>query len=225
MAELLNRLADSAESNQSETVGSWMRRVQEIQVSARDELMTAAVTVERLAAASWTTIGAAQDPPVSKQAAQQHYRRLVRRTDVNGDFDAAMVEPTPKPTRQAAETSDAAVNDKVDESSRHTTRRHPEPPRTPVSAGGKWATDDRRDLVHADDYHASGVWRVIVDGVIVGSVRPTYSSARTKRWTALINGIQILGGRIFPNRDKAAIQILLEHKYQEGYSRALINDR
>lgn len=214
VAALLNRLADAAESDQPDAVGSWMRRVQEIQVSSRDELMTAAVTVERAAGASWTAIGAAQDPPVSRQAAQQRYRRLVRRTDVHGDVDAAMVEPTPEPTRQA-ETSDVAVNDKVDESSRHTARRHPEPPRTPVSAGGKWAADDRLDLVRADDYQVSGAWRVIVDGVIVGSVRPTCSSARTKRWIAMINGMPILGGRVFPSRDKAAIQILLEHKYQE----------
>lgn len=63
MAELLNRLADAAESDQPEAIGYWMRYVREIQASARDELMTAAVVVERAAGASWTAIGAVQDPP------------------------------------------------------------------------------------------------------------------------------------------------------------------
>ncbi len=65
-------------------------------------------------------------------------------------------------------------------------------------AGGMWAADDRCDLIRANDYPTSGAWLVIVEGVAVGSVRPQYSSARTKRWTALINGMPILGGRAFP---------------------------
>lgn len=76
-----------------------------------------------------------------------------------------------------------------------------------------WAADDGRDLIRANDYPTSGAWLVTVDGVTVGSVRPKYSSARTKRWTALINGMPVLGGRTFPSRDKAAIQLLLEHKH------------
>ncbi len=213
VTELLNRLADSAESNQPEAVGYWMRQVREIQASARDELMAAAVAVERAAGASWTAIGAAQDPPVSRQAAQQRYRRLARRTDVNSDVDV-VAEPRPEPTRQT-ETSVTDINKHVDDSPRGPTRRQPASPRKAVSAGGKWAADDRRDLIRADDYQTSGVWLVTVDGVTVGSVQPKYSSARTKRWTALINGMPILDGRSFPSRDKAAIQLLLEHNYME----------
>lgn len=73
VAELLNRLADATESNQSEAIGYWMRCVRETQARRRDELMTAAVAVEWAAGASWTAIGAAQDPSVSRQAAQQRY--------------------------------------------------------------------------------------------------------------------------------------------------------
>jgi hypothetical protein len=96
------------------------------------------VALERAAGASWTTIGAAQDPPVSRQAAQQRYQRLLRRANLGG---------------------------------------------TP--------------------------------GVTVGSVQPTYSGTRAKRWTALINGVSVLGGRAFPSRDKAAIQVLLEHEHRQ----------
>ena len=53
-----------------------------------------------------------------------------------------------------------------------------------ISAGGMWAADDRRDLIRASDYPTSGAWLVTVEGVTVGSVQPTYSSARAKRWTA-----------------------------------------
>jgi hypothetical protein len=42
------------------------------------------VALERAAGASWTTIGAAQDPPVSRQAAQQRYQRLLRRANLGG---------------------------------------------------------------------------------------------------------------------------------------------
>jgi hypothetical protein len=46
---------------------------------------------------------------------------------------------------------------------------------------------------------------------------------RTKRWTALINGVPVLGGRAFPSRDKAAIQILLHHEHRQD--RATRNNR
>jgi len=111
-----------------------------------------------------------------------------------------------------ADTNAAAVNKDVDESSRRFARQ-PEPPPTAVSADGMWVADDRRGLIRANDYPTSGAWLVTVDGVTVGSVRPKYSGARTKRWTALINGMPILGGRAFPSRDKATIQILLEHQH------------
>jgi hypothetical protein len=84
VAGLLHHLADAAESRQPGAVGSWMRHVREIHVSVREELMTAAVALERAAGASWTTIGAAQDPPVSRQAAQQRYQRLLRRANLGG---------------------------------------------------------------------------------------------------------------------------------------------
>jgi hypothetical protein len=50
-------------------------------------------------------------------------------------------------------------------------------------------------------------------GWVVGHC--TYSSTRAKRWTALINGVSVLGGRAFPSRDKAAIQVLLEHEHRQ----------
>lgn len=103
VAERLNQLADAAESGQPEAVGSWMRHVREIHASVRGELMTAVVAVERAAGASWTAIGAAQDPPVGRQAVQQRYRRLARRTDVNSEVDT-VVKSTPEPTRHT-ETS------------------------------------------------------------------------------------------------------------------------
>jgi hypothetical protein len=71
-----------------------MWRVREIHASVRGELMTAAVALERAAGASWTSIGAAQDPPVSRQAVQQRYRLLVRRADVTSDGDT-VAKPTP----------------------------------------------------------------------------------------------------------------------------------
>jgi hypothetical protein len=213
VARLLHHLADAAEPNQPGTVGSWMRRVRQIHASVHDELMTAAVALERAAGASWTTIGAAQDPPVSRQAAQQRYQRLLRRANVTSDGDT-VVEPTPQPARHE-QTSTPTVNDDVDGSSRRCAQRQREPPHTAVSAGGMWAADDRHDLIHASDYPTSGAWLVTVEGMPVGSVQPTYSSARAKRWTALINGVSILGGRVFPSRDKAAIQVLLEHKHQQ----------
>jgi hypothetical protein len=98
VAGLLHQLADAAQPSQPGAVGSWMRRVREIHASVRDELMTAAVALERAAGASWTTIGAAQDPPVSRQAAQQRYQRLVRRANLTNNGDT-MVEPTPQPAR------------------------------------------------------------------------------------------------------------------------------
>jgi hypothetical protein len=78
-----------------------------------------------------------------------------------------------------------------------------------------WAADDRRDLIRASDYPTSGAWLVTVEGVTVGSVQPTCSNARAKRWTALINGVPVLGGRAFPSRDKAAIQVLLHHEHRQ----------
>jgi hypothetical protein len=213
VAGLLHHLADAAEPSQPGAVGSWMRRVREIHASVREELMTAAVALERATGASWTTIGAAQDPPVSRQAAQQRYQRLLRRANVTSDGDT-VVEPTPAPARHEG-TSAPTVREGGDGPSRRCTQRQREPPRTAVSAGGMWAADDRHDLIHASDYPTSGAWLVTVEGVPVGSVQPTYSSARTKRWTALINGVSVLGGRAFPSRDKAAIQVLLEHKHRQ----------
>jgi hypothetical protein len=213
VAGLLHHLADAAESSQPGAVGSWMRHVREIHVSVREELMTAAVALERAAGASWTTIGAAQDPPVSRQAAQQRYQRLLRRANLTSDGDTVL-EPTPEPTRHE-QTSAPTVNDDGDGPSRRCARRQREPPRTALSAGGMWAADDRRDLIRASDYPTSGAWLVTVEGVTVGSVQPTYSGARTKRWTALINGVSVLGGRAFPSRDKAAIQVLLEHEHRQ----------
>ncbi|MGH3866495.1 MAG: hypothetical protein ACRDQ4_10230 [Pseudonocardiaceae bacterium] len=207
VAGLLYQLADAAESSQPEAVGSWMRHVREIHASVRGELMTAAVVRERAGGASWTAIGAAQDPPVSRQAAQQRYQRLVQRVDVTSDGDT-VAEPTPEPARHE-EPSVPAVNDGVDGLSPCSAQRQLEPPRTALSAGGMWAADDRRDLIRASDYPTSGAWLVTIAGVTVGSVQPTYSSARTKRWTALINGMPVLGGQAFPSRDKAAIQVLL----------------
>jgi hypothetical protein len=218
VAELLHQVANAAESSRPEVIGSWMRGVREIQASVREELMAAAVALERAGGASWTAIGAAQDPPVSRQAAQQRYRRLTRRTDVNSNVDVTVVESTLKPARHA-ETSAMVVNEDVDGSFQRSAGRQPEPSRTVVSAGGMWAADDRRDLIRASDYPTSGAWLVTVEGVPVGSVRPTYSGARTKRWTALINGMPLLGGRAFPSRDKAAIQVLLEHKLLQGRTR------
>jgi hypothetical protein len=75
--------------------------------------------------------------------------------------------------------------------------------------------DDRRDLIRASDYATSGAWLVTIEGVTVGSVQPTYSGARAKRWTALINGVSVLSGRAFPSRDKAAIQVFLEHEHRQ----------
>jgi hypothetical protein len=213
VAGLLHHLADAAEPSQPGAVGSWMRRVQEIHASVHDELMTAAVALERAAGASWTTIGAAQDPPVSRQAAQQRYQRLLRRANLTSDGDT-VVEPTPEPA-QHEETSASTVNDSVDELSRRSPQRQREPPRTAVSAGGMGAADDRRDLIRASDYPTSGAWLVTVEGVTAGSVQPTHSSARATRWTALINGVSILGGRAFPSRDKATIQVLLEHEHRQ----------
>jgi len=212
VAGLLHQLADAAESSQPGAVGSWMRRVREIHASVREELMTAAVALERAADASWTTIGAAQDPPVSRQAAQQRYQRLLQRANLTSNGDS-VVESPPEPTRHE-QTSPPTVNDGVDGLSRRSPRRR-EPPRTTISAGGMWAADDRRDLIRARDYPTSGAWLVTVEGVPVGSVQPTYSSARAKRWTALINGVSVLGGRAFPSRDKAAIQVLLEHEHRQ----------
>jgi hypothetical protein len=213
VAGLLHQLADATEPRQPGAVGSWMRRVREIHASVREELMTAAVALERAAGASWTTIGAAQDPPVSRQAAQQRYQRLVRRASLTSDGDTVL-EPTPEPARHE-ETSAPTVNDGVDGPSQRCAQRQREPPRTAVSAGGMWAADDRRDLIRASDYATSGTWLVTVEGVTVGSVQPTYSGARAKRWTALINGVSVLGGRAFPSRDKAAIQVLLEHEHRQ----------
>lgn len=213
VAGLLHQLADAAESSQPGAVGSWMRRVREIHASVREELMTAAVARERAGGASWTTIGAAQDPPVSRQATQQRYQRLLRRVNLTSDGDT-VVEPPPQPARHE-QTSTPTVNDGVDGPSRRSAERQREPPRTAISAGGIWAADDRRDLIRASDYPTSGAWLVTVEGVPVGSVQPTYSSTRAKRWTALINGVSVLGGRVFPSRDKAAIQILLEHEHRQ----------
>jgi capsid protein len=103
VAGLLGHLADAAESSQPGAVGSWMRRVRQIHASVRDELMTAAVALERAAGASWTTIGAAQDPPVSRQAAHQRYQRLLRRANLTSDGDT-VAKPAPQPARHA-ETS------------------------------------------------------------------------------------------------------------------------
>jgi hypothetical protein len=213
VAGLLHQLADAAQPRQPGAVGSWMRRVRQIHASVRDELMTAAVALERAAGASWTTIGAAQDPPVSRQAAQQRYQRLLRRANLTSDGDT-VVEPTPQPVRHE-ETSASTVNDGVDGPSRRCAQHQRESPRTAVSAGGMWAADDRRDLIRASDYPTSGAWLVTVEGVTVGSVQPTYSNARAKRWTALINGVPVLGGRAFPSRDKAAIQVLLHHEHRQ----------
>lgn len=107
------------------------------------------------------------------------------------------------------------VNEGVDGPSRRSAQRQLEPPRTAVSAGGMWAADDRRDLIRASDYPTSGAWLVTIEGVTVGSVQPTHSGARAKRWTALINGMSVLGGRAFSSRDKAAIQVLLEHEHRQ----------
>jgi hypothetical protein len=214
VAGLLHQLADAAESSQPGAVGSWMRRVREIHASVREELMTAAVALERAAGASWTTIGTAQDPPVSRQAAQQRYQRLLRRASLTSDGDTVL-EPTPQPARHE-QTSAPTVNDGVDGPSQRCAQHQREPPRTAVSAGGMWAADDRRDLIRASDYATSGTWLVTVEGVTVGSVQPTYSSTRAKRWTALINGVSVLGGRAFPSRDKAAIQVLLEHEHRQN---------
>jgi hypothetical protein len=96
VAGLLHHLADAAESSQPGALGSWMRHVRQIHASVREELMTAAVALERAAGASWTTIGAAQDPPVSRQAAQQRYQRLLRRANLTSDGDT-VVEPPPAP--------------------------------------------------------------------------------------------------------------------------------
>lgn len=212
VARLLHHLADAAESRQPGTVGSWMRHVRQIHASVREELMTAAVALERAAGASWTTIGAAQDPPVSRQAAQQRYQRLLRRANLTNDGDTVL-EPPPQPTRHE-QTSAPTVNDGVDGLSRRSAQRR-ESPRTAVSAGGMWAADDRRDLIRASDYATSGAWLVTVEGVTLGSVQPTYSGTRAKRWTTLINGVSVLGGRAFPSRDKAAIQVLLEHEHRQ----------
>jgi hypothetical protein len=73
------------------------------------------VAVERAAGASWTTSGAAQDPPVSRQATQQRYQRLVRRADVTSGGDT-VVEPTPEPARYE-ETNATSVNKCIDETS------------------------------------------------------------------------------------------------------------
>ena len=213
VAGLLHHLADAAELSRPEAVGSWIRHVREIHTSVRDELMTAAVACERAAGASWTAIGAAQDPPVSRQAAQQRYQRLVQRVDVTSDGDT-VVEPTPEPARHE-ETSVPTVNDGVDRPSRHCTQRQVEPSHTAVSAGGMWAADDRHDLIRASDYPTSGAWLVTIEGVTVGSVQPTYSGARAKRWTALINGVSIFGGKALTSRNKAAIQVLVEHKLRQ----------
>ncbi len=175
--------------------------------------MIAAVARERAAGgASWTTIGAAQDPPVSRQAAQQRYQRLLRRANLTNDGDTVL-EPPPEPARHE-QTSPPTVNDGVDGPSRRSPQRR-EPPHTAISAGGMGAAEDRRDLIRASDYPTSGAWLVTVEGMTVGSVQPTYSSTRAKRWTALINGVSVLGGRAFPSRDKAAIQVLLEHEHHQ----------
>ena len=210
---LLHDLADAAEPNQPGTVGSWMRRVRQIHASVREELMTAAVALERAGGASWTTIGAAQDPPVSRQAAHQRYQRLLRHANLTNDSDT-VAKPAPQPARHT-ETSTPPVNDGVDAPSWRCAQHQRESPRTAVSAGGMWAADDRRDLIRASDYPTSGAWLVTVEGVTVGSVQPTYSTTRAKRWTALINGVPVLGGRAFPSRDKAAIQVLLEHEHRQ----------
>jgi hypothetical protein len=196
VAGLLHQLADAVESSQPEAIGSWMQHVREIHTSVRDELMTATVAVERAAGASWTAIGAAQDLPVSRQAAQQRYQRLVRRTDVTSD-GATVAKPAPEPARHE-ETNAPIVNDGVDGPFQCSAQRQLEPPRTAISAGGMCAADDRRDLRRASDYPTSGAWLVTVEGVTVGSVQPTYSGARAKRWTSLINGVSVLGGRAFP---------------------------
>jgi hypothetical protein len=70
-----------------------------------------------------------------------------------------------------------------------------------------WAADNRRDLIRASDYPTSGAWLVTIEGVTVGSVQPTYSGARAKRWTALINGMSVLGGRA---------RCLLRESYQDA---------
>jgi hypothetical protein len=212
VAGLLHHLADAAESSQPGAVGSWMRRVRQIHASVREELMTAAVARERAGGASWTTIGAAQDPPVSRQAAQQRYQRLLRRANLTSNGHTVL-EPPPEPPRHE-QTSAPTVNDGGDGLSWRSARRR-EPPRTAISASGMWAADDRRDLIRASDYPTSGAWLVTVEGVTVGSVQPTSSSTRAKRWTALINGVSVLGGRAFPSRDKAAIQVLLEHEHRQ----------
>lgn len=86
------------------------------------------------------------------------------------------------------------VNDGVDDLSRCCAQRQRKPPRTAASAGGMWAAADRRDLIRASDYPTRGAWLITVEGVTVGSVQPTSSSTRATRWTALINGVSILGG-------------------------------
>jgi hypothetical protein len=103
VAGLLHDLAEAAEPRQPGAAGSWMRRVRQIHASVREELMTAAVALERAGGASWTTIRAAPDPPVSRQAAQQRYQRLLRRANLTSDGDT-VAKPPPQPARHA-ETS------------------------------------------------------------------------------------------------------------------------
>lgn len=102
-----------------------------------------------MAGASWTTIGAAQDPSVSRQVVQQHYRRLVPRADVtSGGGTVVVVKLTPEPARDE-ETSVPTVNEGGEGPSPRSAQRQLEPSRTAVSAGGIWAADDRRDLIRA----------------------------------------------------------------------------
>ena len=112
VAGLLHHLPDAAESSQPGAVGSWMRCVREIHASVLEELMTAAVALERAAGASWTTIGAAHDPPVSRHAAHQRYQRLLRRANLTSDGDTVL-EPPPEPTRHE-QTNAPTLNDGVE---------------------------------------------------------------------------------------------------------------
>ncbi len=178
-AGLLHHLADAAQPRQPGAVGSGMRRVRQIHARVREELMTAAVALQRATGASWTTIGAAPDPPVSRQAAHQRYQRLVRRANLTSNGDT-MAEPTPQPARHA-ETSTPSVNDGGDGPCWRCAQHQRESPRTAICAGGMGAADDRRDLIRASDYPTSGAWLVTIEDVTVASVQPTYSNARATR--------------------------------------------
>lgn len=136
VAGLLHHLADAAESSQPGAVGSWMRRVREIHASVREELMTAAVALERAAGASGTTIGAPKTRPSASKPPNSA-------TSASSGARASPVTVTPcsshhlnprDPSRRALRPSTTVLRDPPSVARNASVSRHARP--SPLAACG-----------------------------------------------------------------------------------------